>query len=130
VFFIKQKGCDFMLNEKMINRLSKSTIVVINDSFYAVGLRYKKGIDLVPKVMVKASGEKGELLKSKALELKKPVVNFPALGSALYHNVAEHKYISEDLYAPIVTVLHQLLESGNLKPEDINLDNFNLKNDD
>lgn len=88
-----------------LKQLKEADVLVTNPTHYAVGLRYKHGVDPAPIVVVKGVDAVALRLRTEAFKLGIPRVEDPQLARTLFATVPRGKVVPGHLYAPVAKVL-------------------------
>ena len=88
-----------------IKQLKTADVLVTNPTHFAVGLRYRHGVDAAPIVVCKAMDHVALKLRQEAYRLGIPRVEERALARALYAQVPQGKGVPASLYGPVARVL-------------------------
>jgi flagellar biosynthetic protein FlhB len=90
---------------RMMADVSKSTVVIVNPTHYAVALRYDIEVDESPRVVAKGVDSLALRIRRVAEEHDVPIVDNQALARALYAQVEIHASIPPELYRVVAEVL-------------------------
>lgn len=88
-----------------IKQLKTADVLVTNPTHFAIGLRYRHGVDTAPVVVCKAMDHVALKLRQEAYRLGIPRVEDRALARALYARVPQGKGVPAELYGPVARVL-------------------------
>jgi flagellar biosynthetic protein FlhB len=86
-------------------QLKTADVLVTNPTHFAIGLRYRHGVDAAPIVVCKAVDHVALKLRQEAYRLGIPRVEDRALARALYARVPQGKGVPAGLYGPVARVL-------------------------
>jgi flagellar biosynthetic protein FlhB len=86
-------------------QLKTADVLVTNPTHFAIGLRYRHGVDPAPVVVVKAMDHVALKLRRQAYDLGIPRVEDRALARALYAQVKVGHRVPASLYGPVARVL-------------------------
>ncbi len=87
------------------DKVKEATVVVTNPTHYAVALRYWRGKDVSPLVLVKGQDYKAARIKKIAAELGIMVVENKPLARSLYALVKEGQNVPIELYRSVAKLL-------------------------
>ncbi|MFI3253261.1 MAG: flagellar biosynthesis protein FlhB [Eubacteriales bacterium] len=107
---IRQKQMQ-MAQQRMMNSVQDSDVIVRNPTHYAVALRYKKGMDVVPVILAMGEDELAFRIITVGERFDIPVVENVQVARALYAQGQVGKQIPPDLYnavAKIITVVMKI----------------------
>jgi flagellar biosynthesis protein FlhB len=104
-----------LLKNDIIEKTPEATFIAVNPTHYSVAVRYIKGVDPVPKVLVKGTDYLALFIRQVGKQQNIPIVENPPLARSLYAKVDEGEYIPEDLYLSVVSVLHHLIHTKKIK---------------
>ena len=85
--------------------IAEATVVLTNPTHFAVALRYRPGVDVVPTVVARGRGATADAIRELAAEHDVPMLSYPQLTRALYYTTRVGQVIREDLYMSVATVL-------------------------
>lgn len=88
-----------------IKQLKTADVLVTNPTHFAIGLRYRHGVDAAPIVVVKAMDHVALKLRQEAFRLGIPRVEDRALARALFAQVPQGKRVPASMYGPVARVL-------------------------
>lgn len=88
-----------------MKQLKTADVLVTNPTHFAIGLRYRHGVDASPVVVCKAMDHVALKLRQEAYRLGIPRVEDRALARALYAQVPQEKGVPASLYGPVARVL-------------------------
>ncbi|CAL4320694.1 Flagellar biosynthetic protein FlhB [Buchnera aphidicola (Thelaxes suberi)] len=89
----------------MLQKISKSDVIITNPTHYAVALHYQENIMGAPQVLAKGKGLLALAIAKKGTENSIPIFESPDLAKILYYNSEVGKYIPESLYSVIAEIL-------------------------
>ncbi|MEQ1507987.1 MAG: EscU/YscU/HrcU family type III secretion system export apparatus switch protein [Myxococcota bacterium] len=89
----------------VMRQLKEADVLVTNPTHFAVGLRYRHGVDAAPVVVVKAIDHLAVRLRQEAYRQGIPRVEDRLLARALYAQVPRGKRVPASLYGPVAKVL-------------------------
>jgi flagellar biosynthetic protein FlhB len=104
-----------MLKNEIITQTPKATFIAVNPTHYSVAIRYEKGVDPVPKVLVKGTDHLALYIREIAKEHNIPIVENPPLARELYARVDNNEFIPEDMFLSVISVLHYLINTKKIK---------------
>lgn len=93
------------LRKRMLARVPKADLVVMNPTHYAVALQYEEGSLGAPRVVAKGADLLALRIRDLAREHKVPVLEAPPLARALYANTEVDQEIPFALYSAVAQVL-------------------------
>jgi type III secretion YscU/HrpY family protein len=94
-----------MAQAPLKQQVERASVVVVNPTHLAVGIRYEPGETDVPRVVVKGMDELAGRIRSLADELNVPVVRSPALARALYARSEEEEAVAPEFFDAVAAVL-------------------------
>ncbi len=89
---------------RMMSKVPKASVVIMNPTHYAVALQYEPGME-APICIAKGIDELALRIKAVALENNVPVVENPPLARALHAAVGLDEPITEDHYKAVAQVI-------------------------
>jgi flagellar biosynthesis protein FlhB len=104
---IKQKLAQMrrqMSQRRMMSKVPKASVVVMNPTHYAVALQYESGMD-APICVAKGMDELALRIKAVALENDVPVVENPPLARALHAAIDLDEAIPEEHFKAVAEVI-------------------------
>ncbi len=93
-----------LARKRMMQRVSKATVVITNPTHIAVALKYEKNDSPAPQVIAKGSGFIAEKIKETAEKHSIPIVEDKPLARLLY-KLEIDSYIPEELYRAVAKIL-------------------------
>jgi flagellar biosynthesis protein FlhB len=90
--------------QRMMSKVPKASVVIMNPTHYAVALQYEPGMD-APICVAKGLDELALRIKAVAQENEVPVVENPPLARALHAAVDIDESIPEDQYKAVAEVI-------------------------
>ena len=90
---------------RMMQKVPKADVVVVNPTHYAVALSYDERRMRAPVVVAKGAGEVAARIREVAIEHKVPIVEAPPLARALHRAVPLDAEIPSALYVAVAQVL-------------------------
>ena len=93
-----------MSKKRMMSKVPKASVIIMNPTHYAVALLYEAGMD-APICVAKGLDELALRIKSVALENNVPVVENPPLARALHASVNLDEAIPEDQYKAVAEII-------------------------
>lgn len=94
---------------RMIQRVPKATVVVVNPTHYAVALLYVQGETPAPECVAKGVDAVALKIREVAEEAGVPVIEDPPLARALYANVEVDEIIPQQHYEAVAKVIGFIL---------------------
>ncbi len=94
-----------MSAQRMMQRLSESTVVVTNPDHFAVALRYIENVDRAPVVIAKGQDFLAQRIKQRASELDILIVENKPVARALYAVCEIDDEVPPELYQAIADIL-------------------------
>jgi flagellar biosynthetic protein FlhB len=104
-----------MLRKEIVTKVPDATFILVNPTHFAVAVRYKRGLDPVPIVLVKGVDHMALLIKEIAKQNKVPVHHYPELARELYQRVNENEFIPEDMFLAVIGVMKHLIQTKEIK---------------
>jgi flagellar biosynthesis protein FlhB len=95
--------------KRMIQRVPKATVVVVNPTHYAVALRYEQGETPAPECVAKGVDAVALRIREVAEEHGVPVIEDPPLARALYANVEVDQIIPQQHYEAVAKIIGFIL---------------------
>lgn len=86
-------------------QVERASVVVVNPTHIAVALRFTHGEDELPRVIVKGEDQLAAEIRRFAEAGSIPVVRSPRLARALYQQIDDDEYISEEFFDAVAAVL-------------------------
>lgn len=86
-------------------QVQRANLVVTNPTHLAVGLRYVPGTDELPRVVVKGADRLAAEIRSIAEASSIPVIRSPRLARALFTQIDEEAFISDEFFDAVAAVL-------------------------
>ncbi|WP_187307834.1 flagellar biosynthesis protein FlhB [Buchnera aphidicola] len=102
---IRQTMRASMRRRIMLSSISKSDVIVVNATHYAIALQYNENSMIAPKVLAKGSGELALKIREIGDKYSIPVLFSLSLARVLYHYTDIGQYIPSTLYAAVAEVL-------------------------
>lgn len=93
-----------LARKRMMQKVSKATVVITNPTHIAVALKYEKNDSPAPKVIAKGRGFIAEKIKEIAEKYSIPIVEDKPLARMLYRLDID-SYIPEELYRAVAKIL-------------------------
>ncbi|XBC44580.1 MAG: flagellar biosynthesis protein FlhB [Buchnera aphidicola (Schlechtendalia peitan)] len=90
---------------RMMSKVPKSDVIVVNPSHYAVAVKYNEDSMSAPKILAKGSGELALRIRKIGEKHSIPILFSSVLARTLYHYTDIGKYIPSALYAAVAEVL-------------------------
>lgn len=101
---VRQRGQEILKNGSLKD-VEDSDVVITNPTHYAIAIKYKMGVDLQPKVVMKGMDLLAQRIKELAKEHNIPIVEDKPLARSLYKLTKIGEDIPQDLWAPLAKVL-------------------------
>lgn len=98
-----------MARRRMLNDVSKATVVITNPTHYAVALEYRRGVMAAPKVLAKGVDQMALRIRERAKKHGIPMVENRPLARALHDSAEVGQTIPADLFSAVAEVLAQLI---------------------
>ncbi len=98
-----------MARRRMLNDVSRATVVITNPTHVAVALEYRRGEMHAPKVLAKGLDQIALRIKERAKDHGIPMVENRTLARALHASAEVGQTIPSDLFAAVAEVLAQLI---------------------
>jgi flagellar biosynthetic protein FlhB len=95
--------------KRMIQKVPKATVVVVNPTHYAVALRYEQGQTPAPECVAKGVDAVALKIREVAEEHGVPVIEDPPLARALYANVEVDQIIPQQHYEAVAKIVGFIL---------------------
>jgi len=92
-------------HRRMLSRVPRADLVVMNPTHYAVALAYDEATMAAPRVVAKGADLLAMRIRDSAKEHKVPVLQSPVLARALYANAEIDREIPARLFAAVAQVL-------------------------
>jgi flagellar biosynthetic protein FlhB len=92
-------------NRRMLSRVPRADLVVMNPTHYAVALGYDEATMAAPRVLAKGADLLALSIRDKAKEHQVPVLHSPVLARALYAHAEIDREIPARLFAAVAQVL-------------------------
>ncbi len=119
---IRQQQQQFS-QQRSVDKVPAADVIITNPEHYAVAIRYQQGIDDAPLVVAKGIDQVALLIKFKAKEVNKPIIESPPLARAIYYTTEIGYEIPFGLYKAVAQVLthiyrlEQWYREGGAKPQ-------------
>ena len=94
---------------RMIQRVPKATVVVVNPTHFAVALRYERGETAAPECVAKGIDEVALRIREVAEEHSVPIIEDPPLARALYAAVEVDQVIPRQHYEAVAKIIGFIL---------------------
>lgn len=94
-----------MAMHRMMSVLPEATVIITNPTHFAIAIRYRHGVDVVPIVLAKGVDYQALRIREKAKDLKIPIIENKPLARTLYHTTDVNQGIPMDLYQAVADVL-------------------------
>lgn len=104
-----------MSQQRMMQQVPRSDVIIRNPTHFAVALRYHAGEDDAPVVLAKGQDELAARIVKVAQEHSITCVENVPLARALYANAELNRQIPPDLYEAVAEVMVYLYKLGKLK---------------
>ncbi len=104
-----------MSQQRMMQQVPQSDVIIRNPTHFAVALRYHAGEDDAPVVLAKGQDELAARIVKVAQEHSITCVENVPLARALYANAELNRQIPPDLYEAVAEVMVYLYKLGKLK---------------
>ncbi len=114
---IRKQFYSELVQDGLVNRVSRSKLVVVNPTHYAVAIEYNENWGGAPRVSAKGYRNSAAKIRSMAAEHNVPVLRHPPLARKLYILTLDQE-IPEELFravAELLVYVSQLTESDRLK---------------
>jgi flagellar biosynthetic protein FlhB len=92
-------------NRRMLSKVPRADLVVMNPTHYAVALAYDEATMAAPRVLAKGADLLAMRIRDRAKEHKVPVLRSPVLARALYAHAEIDREIPARLFAAVAQVL-------------------------
>jgi flagellar biosynthetic protein FlhB len=92
-----------------VRKLKEADVLVTNPTHFAVALRYRRGHDVAPVVVVKGMDHLALRLREEARRMGIPSIENRPLARGLYSRVKAGQLVPPDLYGPVARVLAVVL---------------------
>lgn len=111
------------LHRQMINGnmrdVETAAVVITNPTHLAIAIRYEKGKDEVPIVVVKGADLIAEKIRERAREHDVPIVENKPIARNLYKNIQVGQPIPVDLYQAVAEIMALVYQMEELKKDKI-----------
>lgn len=97
-----------LARRRMIERVPRATMVIVNPTHYAVALRYVKGESSAPLVLAKGKDHIALRIKELAKEADIPIIEDRVLARSLYDAVRVDQLIEPAFYEAIASIILML----------------------
>ena len=94
-----------MVQQRSLEDVPDSTVVVTNPTELSIALRYEEEVDSAPVVAAKGSGRLATRIREIARENDIPVIEDPPLAQVLYNQVEIGQEIPVELYQAVAEIL-------------------------
>ena len=94
-----------MARRRMMSKVPKADVVVINPTHYAVALQYEENLMRAPRVVARGRLFLAQQIRDLAELSGVPILEAPELARALYHHVELDAEIPSPLYAAVAEVM-------------------------
>ncbi len=101
----RQRAREIASQRRMIDEVSKATVIITNPTHLAIALRYERGVDSAPIVIAKGRDQFAFMIASKARRHGIPVVERKPVAQALYKTVKVGQEIPQALFVAVSEVL-------------------------
>lgn len=101
----RQRAREIASQRRMIQEVSKATVVITNPTHLAVALRYSRGVDSAPVVIAKGRDQFALQIAAKARRHGIPVVQRKPIAQALFKTVKVGQEIPQALFLAVSEVL-------------------------
>lgn len=98
-----------MAKRRMLNDVSRATVVITNPTHFAVALEYRRGVMPAPKVLAKGVDEMARRIRERAQKHGVPLIENRPLARALHDGAEVGQTIPADLFSAVAEVLAQLI---------------------
>ncbi len=85
--------------------VQRADALIVNPTHIAIAIRYRRGEDKAPKILVKGKGKRAELMRDLARGAGVPIVQDIPLARLLYKKVKVGKEIPAETYRAVAAVL-------------------------
>lgn len=107
-----------MMNGK-IQDVDTAAVVITNPTHLAIAIRYERGKDEVPLVMVKGADLMAQKIRERAREQNVPIIENKPIARSLYKNIEVGQPIPADLYQTIAEILALVYQMEEMKKHKI-----------
>lgn len=94
-----------MLDSSVPGKVKKCSAIVTNPTHLAIGIYYEKGVEDVPKVLVKGADQVAMIIRKLATEEGVPIMENVPLARDLWKRTEVNDYIPVDLFEAVAAVL-------------------------
>ncbi|MBU6949816.1 MULTISPECIES: type III secretion system export apparatus subunit SctU [unclassified Hahella] len=94
-----------MMNTSVPAQVKKCSAIVTNPTHLAVGIYYEKGVEDVPKVIVKGADQMAKVIRKIAEEEGIPMMENVPLARGLWKRAQVNDYVPPDLFEAVAAVL-------------------------
>jgi flagellar biosynthetic protein FlhB len=98
-----------MAKRRMLNDVSRATVVITNPTHFAVALEYRRGVMPAPKVLAKGVDQMALRIRERAKKHGIPMIENRPLARALHDGAEVGQTIPADLFSAVAEVLAQLI---------------------
>jgi len=98
-----------MAKRRMLDSVSRATVVITNPTHFAIALEYRRGVMAAPKVLAKGVDQMALRIRERAAKHGIPMVENRPLARALYDGSEVGQTIPADLFSAVAEVLAQLI---------------------
>ncbi|MGE3578463.1 MAG: flagellar biosynthesis protein FlhB, partial [Vicinamibacterales bacterium] len=98
-----------MAKRRMLNDVSRATVVITNPTHFAVALEYRRGAMPAPKVLAKGVDQMALRIRERARKHGIPMIENRPLARALHNGAEVGQTIPADLFSAVAEVLAQLI---------------------
>ena len=102
-----------------IKDVESAAVIITNPTHLAIAIRYERGKDEVPIVMVKGADLMAQKIRERAREHNVPIIENKPIARNLYKNIQVGQSIPADLYQAVAEILALVYQMDEMKKNKI-----------